>query len=536
MSEAIRGYTLLSEWRAGQKGSTAKAEKNGKKYFVKKYTSYVLPTNNGMFDAKTIEKKTTLFNRFVKIRKEVIKRLTPVAGSGGNIIIPCDNFIEGVHYYEVTEFVEGAIPDTEMRDFLLGLPYEEKLLMMKTAAGALSAVHGAGVIHSDLKLKNILIAKNGMGNYVAKIIDFDASYPDDDKDFLGGDDAFASPELIECVSYEAYSDEYYEALKNLTHKTDIFSLGIVFHFFLSGKFPEPASLSPMMQRQKELKERKGQPVVFYPSFVIAQGCEFKFDDSIKSVNLKGMLFDMVNAKPDMRPSALAVVQAIKKTEPKYDTPFAEHNITFDTAKLASDNIVGVSLVPVGKKYQVWYSTGKKLILTKEEMVEKGYARSKAGGSTTTGGGDVSAGYDAPWESDAITFDESVIKYRGYIAVKRKENGGVKGYSMIRANGTASFYTAEQLLILKYAKAGGSTPPPTPPTPPTPDTDSTPTVGDTWPEHNIEIDLEQLRAKGYTSIEKGEKDGKKGYYLVSSNGIKQFSLVNMLVVRKIAKSK
>ena len=55
MSEAIRGYTLLSEWRAGQKGSTAKAEKNGKKYFVKKYTSYVLPTNNGMFDAKTIE-------------------------------------------------------------------------------------------------------------------------------------------------------------------------------------------------------------------------------------------------------------------------------------------------------------------------------------------------------------------------------------------------------------------------------------------------------------------------------------------------
>ena len=519
MSEVIHGYTLLTDWKAGQKGRTAMAEKDGKTYFIKKYTSYVLPTNDGMFDEKTIEKKTEVFNAFVKVRRDVINFISPISGPGGNIIIPCDNFIEGVHYYEVTEFIRGAIPDAEIKDFLKTLPYDQKLMMMKTAAGALSAVHSAGIIHSDLKLKNILIAQNSSGNYVAKLIDFDASYLGTSKSFIGGDDAFASPELMAYVSCE--DDEMYDRLlEKITYKTDIFSLGVVFHYFLTGEFPTPETLTPSMQRQKELRERSGRPVVFYSSIIAAQGCGFKFHDSITSVRLKSILHEMLDADPEKRPTAMTVLQAIKKPEPTIEPPFPEHNFSYDNAKLSSDKIVGITKIAADKTYQIWFSSGKRAILTKDEMVAKGYAVLSEIVDTPI------SPTDDPWEEHHISYVESVIKYRGYVTVKREEIDGVKGYKMIRKNKSFSFYTVEQLITLGYAKrnAGDVTPPPPPPT----------ENDDPWPEHNIEFDFDQIKAKGYVGIVRREKDGKKGYGLVLPNKQVQFIVASMLVARKMAR--
>jgi hypothetical protein len=104
----------------------------------------------------------------------------------------------------------------------------------------------------------------------------------------------------------------------------------------------------MMKKQKEIKERSGKPVVFYPSFIVAQGCDFKFHDSIDSVNIKSLLYEMLDPDPEKRPTAMTVLQALKRSEPKIAPPFPEHNISYDNAKLSADKIVGITKIAMGK--------------------------------------------------------------------------------------------------------------------------------------------------------------------------------------------
>ena len=66
--------------------------------------------------------------------------------------------------------------EDELEGVLASLSVDVKKLLMQTAAGALFSVHNKHIIHSDLKLKNVLLVRNKTGNYVAKLIDFDSSY------------------------------------------------------------------------------------------------------------------------------------------------------------------------------------------------------------------------------------------------------------------------------------------------------------------------------------------------------------------------
>ena len=215
----FHGYELVSDWKNSQCGQTASAVRAGKKYFLKKYQTPVAPINNGTLDAKTFAHNEKLFNEFVDTRKRVNAAIRTIAGSGGNIVIPCDEFIEGNQYVEAAEFVDGAIDDDETEGVLASLSVDVKKLLMQTAAGALFSVHSKGIIHSDLKLKNVLLVRNKTGNYVAKLIDFDSSYFVDEKpEEIVGTIDYYSPELGE------YADSFHLAsgkLQTICYKADI---------------------------------------------------------------------------------------------------------------------------------------------------------------------------------------------------------------------------------------------------------------------------------------------------------------------------
>ena len=132
----IHGYEIIGDWENSTCGKIATATKGGKRFFLKKYQTPVAPIDNGTLDAKTFAHNKKLFEDFVNLRKTVNTRIRPIAGPGGNIVVPCEEFIDGNNYVEVSEFVEGAIPKSELIGILASLSLDTKKLLMKTAAGA----------------------------------------------------------------------------------------------------------------------------------------------------------------------------------------------------------------------------------------------------------------------------------------------------------------------------------------------------------------------------------------------------------------
>lgn len=527
-TEIVNGYSVIGKWKNGQRGMTALATRGGKKYFLKKYTKFVLPTDDGMFDAKTIQVKKRDFDDFVKIRKKVIARISPIAGPGGNIIIPCDNFVDGIHYYEATEFIDGVIPDEEVTAFFSGMSDDEKMLMMKTAAGALSAVHSSGIIHSDLKLKNIIVVKNSRDNFVAKLIDFDSSYPDDEKKYIGGDDVYCSTELAQYSNSED-DEEMSELVKKISNKTDIFSLGVCFHYYLTQEYPTAVELSPRLKRQKDLKERAGKPVTFFTSQLLLEGCELKLSDKIESVNLKMLIYDMLSMDPGERPTAMQVLQRLKQSEPTIETPWPEHSITLDNTKLSSDGIVGLKKIRDGvPKYELIFSAGKKRVVTVEELVEAKYAKTAF----------VPKGFHDIWSEHAIEFDEDKLSSRGFVSETKETLGGKKGYKLYRKDGTGMFFTIEKLLGTGYVKRIGTS---SEGEIPKEETDSTSSTSSTssalsiepWPEHKIRFDVDVIKGRGHVRIERSELNNVKGYRLYKADGKGQFVRVEMLIAWHMA---
>lgn len=538
----FHGYELISDWKNSQCGQTATAIKGGRKYFLKKYQTPVMPLNNGTLDAKTFQHNKELFTNFVKTRKGVNTTIRTIAGTGGNIVIPCDEFIEGNQYVEAAEFVEGAISDDETETVLASLSVDVKKLLMQTAAGALFSVHSKGIIHSDLKLKNVLLVRNKTGNYVAKLIDFDSSYFVDDKpEEIVGTIDYYSPEL---GAYADAEDDREELGKKVTEKSDIFSLGLIFHYYLAGCLPEPVSLTP------KLEKRKAKGKVIYCWVVLNSGCELALSPEIKSPKYTMLIKDMLSADPEKRPSASEVLKRLREAEPVIEEPWPEHGLVLDRDKMNAAGAIGLRKTNTGgvKGYEVMYSDGKKRNASREEIISMGYTLAA-----------VPTGFCAPWPEHDITFDQEKLRSRGFIAGEQKEMSGIKGYQLYRADSNSTFFKIEMLLAMKYAVKGAApaaapAAAPVPDTAPAPDTapvaeapaetaaeavpetppePAAPVLAEPWEGHDITFSDEGMAAKGYIRCERAELGGVKGYNFYTSDGSCRFIRPEMAVIQKLA---
>jgi len=127
----------------------------------------------------------------------------------------------------VMEFVEGET----LRSFLKQniLDEEKTFLIIKEVLKGLNYAHSKGIIHRDIKPENILFDKSGK----VKLTDFglarralSASNPQQDS-ALTAVNAFLGTESY--MSPEQKIDP-----RNVTHKTDIYSLGVVIYEMLTG--------------------------------------------------------------------------------------------------------------------------------------------------------------------------------------------------------------------------------------------------------------------------------------------------------------
>jgi serine/threonine protein kinase len=138
---------------------------------------------------------------------------------------------DGTFYY-VMELLPG-LSLQELVDRYGPLPQSRVVYLLKQICDALDEAHNIGFIHRDLKPANIFVSQRGNKYDVAKLLDFGLVKQHDqdlssDKTGFSGTPQYMSPE--QATSYNL-----------VDARSDIYALGCVAYFALTGQPPFPAS-------------------------------------------------------------------------------------------------------------------------------------------------------------------------------------------------------------------------------------------------------------------------------------------------------
>ena len=160
--------------------------------------------------------------------------------------------------YRKTPFIAMEFVDGEALDRVLArrgkLAWEEVVAYAKHLCEALQYAHDKGIIHRDLKPSNLMIATDG----VLKLTDFGIAKDADMTALTGANSTIGTAAYM--------SPEQCKGDKNLTNKSDLYSLGIVLFELLTGRKPFTAdsTIDMFMKHVEEVPPRLGKLVPDMP--------------------------------------------------------------------------------------------------------------------------------------------------------------------------------------------------------------------------------------------------------------------------------
>jgi eukaryotic-like serine/threonine-protein kinase len=168
---------------------------------------------------------------------------------------------DGARYYAM-EYIEG-----EPLDHVLQrrgrMTWEEMVDYGKQMCSALQHVHEAGIVHRDLKPSNIMVTSDG----TVKLADFGIAKDLDvtqltSQNCTVGTAAYMSPE--QC-----------RGERNLTHKSDLYSLGVMLYELLTGRKPFQAetSMDMFLQHVQGTFERPSRLALDIPIWLDTLVCQ-----------------------------------------------------------------------------------------------------------------------------------------------------------------------------------------------------------------------------------------------------------------------
>jgi eukaryotic-like serine/threonine-protein kinase len=137
---------------------------------------------------------------------------------------------EGVYYY-VMEYLPG-LSLAELVKLHGPLPPERAVYLLRQVCLALQEAHEAGLIHRDIKPSNIFAARRGGRYDVAKLLDFGLVRP---TATALAPDPSREGQILGTPLY--MSPEQAQGERTLDARSDIYSLGAVAYFLLTGKPP-----------------------------------------------------------------------------------------------------------------------------------------------------------------------------------------------------------------------------------------------------------------------------------------------------------
>lgn len=162
-----------------------------------------------------------------------------------NLVRAFDAGEDGNVHYLVVEYVPG----TDLRRLVRTkgkLSVQQAANIIKQSAEALEHAHQRGLIHRDIKPGNILVTPAG----TAKLSDLGlAFYFNDPED----------PRVGKIVGTADYlSPEQIKTPLNITHVSDIYSLGCTLYYAVTGKVPYPGG-TPKSKARRHLEETPWHP-------------------------------------------------------------------------------------------------------------------------------------------------------------------------------------------------------------------------------------------------------------------------------------
>ena len=169
-----------------------------------------------------------------------------------NIVTLYTFFNEGGSYCMVMEYAEGETLKNVIEK-TGPIPENRALRIFRQILDAVGYAHSKGIIHRDIKPSNIML---GPGDSV-KVMDFGIAK------ILGDRGLTKTGAKVGTLYY--MSPEQVRASKNLDHRTDIYSLGVMLYEMLTGRLPYDAETDSDFEIMQQVVERElPDPRKIYP--------------------------------------------------------------------------------------------------------------------------------------------------------------------------------------------------------------------------------------------------------------------------------
>ncbi|CAD8155418.1 unnamed protein product [Paramecium pentaurelia] len=228
------------------------------------------------FSFKKWIKKTEHCEIFQVLRGENLKVIKVLQDNNSNVelqvnqmlnqrphinLLHSDEFYKDeVQVYLLMDFHEQSLSDLQNEYSKKKVPINVIRPILLQLLEGVNHLHSHKIIHKDLKYDNVLLTQNR----TVKIIDFGLSQIGDATNIRSGTAGYIAPEVFQN--------------QTITSKSDIFSIGVIFHKLLTGKG-------------------------IYNNLDENMGGRMRISSHIKDKNAKDLLLSMLNQDPKLRYSA-----------------------------------------------------------------------------------------------------------------------------------------------------------------------------------------------------------------------------------------
>jgi serine/threonine protein kinase len=273
--DTIRSYKVDKVLNMGAfANSYIVSDAAGNSYFMKEYS-----------DPKESD---PIFADFYRNQEVIISRLGAMSSITEKFF---EHFVLDGVYYQVKESLHGM----DLWEWLSAhVNYEDRIPLSVIICGAIRTIHENRIVHQDLKPQQVMMVDDSIGKmtrlgYRVVISDFDWAIPDGKPVKVVGTPMYRSPE------------HYRNEVPN--HTSDIFTLGIMIHEFLTGR--NPFDHNDEMVDEAMIQDR----VLNYK--LLDQ--PIKFNNRI-SERVNNILIQCLNPDPAARPTIDEIQGALMGTE------------------------------------------------------------------------------------------------------------------------------------------------------------------------------------------------------------------------------
>ncbi|MAT16101.1 MAG: serine/threonine protein kinase [Planctomyces sp.] len=137
---------------------------------------------------------------------------------------------KGIFYYAM-EFIEGITLEDLVKRYG-ALPEGRVIYVLSQVCGSLSEAHSIGLIHRDIKPANIMLTNRGGQPDMVKVLDFGLA-----KSLISEGDANLTAEQSILGTPLYMAPEEIESKETADQRVDVYSLGAVVYFLLTGRPP-----------------------------------------------------------------------------------------------------------------------------------------------------------------------------------------------------------------------------------------------------------------------------------------------------------